>query len=173
MTAIDETIEWIEKFVIRHNLCPFAKHPHENEIIYYATNRGSKMEDLLQEAFDQILQLDRRSPKECTTSFYIIDSEPVSFIQLLDMIDLLETLMENFKLSSQFQLVAFHPEFEFHGEGRDAISNKVNQSPFPMIHILRRSQVQHAMASQNTVDEITSRNDLTLRELPKFKSTSS
>lgn len=167
MTAIEETIQWIDKFVIRHNLCPFAKEPHKNGLIHYEASTGHLTEELLQEAFDQILQLDSWSPAECSTSFFIINSTPVSFMQLLQYIDLLETLMEDFNLIGRFQLVPFHPEFEFQGAGRDAISNRVNQSPYPMMHILRSSQVEDATSSHKSDTEITRKNDLTLGRIYK------
>ena len=167
MSTVEKTKKWIEEFVIKLNLCPFAKHPHENQLIRYVRSKGQMTEELLQEGFDQILQLDQLSPEECSTSFFIIDSIPISFDLLLQLIEHLEALMETFNLDDQFQLVAFHPHFQFKAADRDSLSNQVNQSPFPMIHILRRSQVEEAMESKNSAAKITVQNDITLKGLSK------
>ena len=167
MNIIEETKEWIEEFVIKLNLCPFAKHPYDNQLIHYATSNGQIMEELLVEAFDQILQLDKWSPEECSTSFFVIDLPTISFDQLLQLIEHLEVLMETVNIDDQFQLVPFHPKFQFQEEARDALSNRVNQSPYPMVHILRSSQVEQAMKSENTASQITMQNDITLRNSSK------
>lgn len=168
--AITETIAWVETFVIGHGLCPFAKYPHENKQIHYETNTNSEAEELIQEAFNEVLRLDNLSPEECSTSFYIIDSTPLHFEALLDIIDILEQLLSAYHLSSSFQLVPFHPEFRFQGQYRGDSSNLVNQSPYPMIHILRTEEVEKAMKPYRSFEQISKANDITLQNLEKDKS---
>ena len=46
--------------------------------------------------------------------------------------------------SLDIQIVCFHPEFKFESLEDEDRANFVNRSPFPMIHILRKSEVQRA-----------------------------
>ena len=165
MGSITKTKEWIASFVIKHNLCPFAKFPHENQLIHYYLAKGEMLEELLKEAFEQIMELDQQSPKARSTSFFIIEAHSFTFDQLLLLIELLEELLKTAEIQDQYQLVAFHPEFQFKDKDRTSLSNRVNQSPHAMVHILRSSQVEQARQSEYSAAKITMQNDITLRGL--------
>ena len=49
------------------------------------------------------------------------------------------------KLGESFQLVPFHPKFEFQESTPTAVDNYTNRSPYPTFHILREEEVDYAV----------------------------
>ena len=64
-----------------------------------------------------------------------------------------------------YQLVGFHPRYQFAGTAVDDAENYTNRSPFPMLHILRESSVDRAVESSTDAAQITDRNISTLNRL--------
>ena len=44
-------------------------------------------------------------------------------------------------------MASFHPAFEFSGSQPDDRANFTNRSPWPMVHLLRESSVEKAVAA--------------------------
>ena len=159
--AIDECKEWISKFVIKHNICPFAKRVFDaNEIGYY-TETADSFEELAMNFIDRISKL------EDSTAFVIYRKQFTEFLDFLDFYYACEAILEDSKYDTKYQIVAFHPEYLFDGEIDSDPSNLTNRSPYPMIHILRRDHVERAIDSYGEIDDIPHRNIEFLRALHK------
>lgn len=159
--ALESCKEWIARFVIRHNICPFAQRVFvANDIAYY-TETASDYESLA------VSFLDRISTLRDVTAFLIYRTQFPQFLDFLDFYYACEAILEDSLFDDEFQIVAFHPEYIFEGEDVNDPSNMTNRSPFPMIHILRRSHVEKAIEAYGNVEDITARNIAYLRKLHK------
>lgn len=76
-----------------------------------------------------------------------------------------EAILEDSEFDAEYQVVAFHPEYLFAGEDPKDASHKTNRSPYPMIHVLRRDQVEKEIEAYGDTDEIPKRNIELLRKL--------
>jgi len=157
--AMEACKEWIAKFVIHHNICPFAKQVFENNQIGYFTERDTTFEKLALSFISRISNL------SYSTAFIIYRKQFPDFLEFLDFYYACEAILEDSEYNDQFQIVAFHPEYLFDGEDTDDPSNLTNRSPFPMIHILRRDHVEKAIEAYGDVDKIPERNIEYLRRL--------
>lgn len=80
------------------------------------------------------------------------------FFDYLDFIDEAEAYLIKAGYEGTYQLASFHPHYCFEGEAFDAPSNKTNQSPYPMIHILRETSLDQAIDAYGDTSEIPMRN---------------
>ena len=76
-----------------------------------------------------------------------------------------EATLEATNFHTQFQLAHFHPQYVFDGVESDDETNHTNRSPHAVLHILRWSQVRHAMETYPDVGRIPSRNQALLRAI--------
>lgn len=159
--ALEACKDWIVRFVIKHNICPFAQRVFEaNEIGYY-TESAKSLEELAMSFITRVSKLTD------DTAFVIYRTQFPEFLDFLDFYYACEAILEDSEYDNQYQIVAFHPEYLFAGEDANDPSNLTNRSPYPMIHILRRDHVEHAIYAYGDVDEIPKRNIEYLRNLHK------
>ncbi len=80
----------------------------------------------------------------------------------------MQQFLEENELDETFQLVGFHPVYQFEGEDVNARSNFTNRSPFPMIHIIREESMMKAIEGygESKVDQIPEKNINKLAALP-------
>ena len=64
-----------------------------------------------------------------------------------------------------YQLVGFHPQYQFAGTAVDDAENYTNRSPYSMVHILRESSVDRAVESSVDAALISDQNITTLNQL--------
>ncbi len=89
-----------------------------------------------------------------------------SFDDFLDFVALIELYLEQNELDTEFQLVAFHPNFIFEVEEIDSKSHYTNRSPYPTLHILREKSVEKATEEFGNVASIPQKN---IEKLEKMK----
>ena len=91
------------------------------------------------------------------TELAFLKETPASFVEttlivhpfvLNDFLDyndfsgwLVEDILEE-QFEDHFQLATFHPQYQFAQTTKGDPSNKTNQSPYPMLHILRSESVE-------------------------------
>jgi hypothetical protein len=63
------------------------------------------------------------------------------------------------------QIASFHPDYQFDGAAPQDISNFTNRSPFAMLHLLRESSVERAVAAYPNAEAIYDKNIQTLQAL--------
>ena len=63
------------------------------------------------------------------------------------------------------QLASFHPRFQFAGTAAEDVTNATNQSPYPMLHLLREASVDRAVAAFPDAGVIYEKNILTMQAL--------
>lgn len=164
---IECTQDWIENFVLAHNLCPFAHIPFKNHRIRYTLSPASDLALVLSAFIDELLWLEAHP--ETQTSFLIIDDHALPFLDYLDILATAEHTLEEANLQSHYQIASFHPQYCFEDAPQDDPANASNQSPFPMLHLLRCADVENARHSHPNVEGIPDRNIQYLRSLASHK----
>ena len=76
-----------------------------------------------------------------------------------------EALIRNNGYDGLFQIAGLHPQYEFAGSDPDDVANYTNRAPYPMLHLLRESSIDRAVAAFPDAAEIFERNIETMEKL--------
>jgi hypothetical protein len=147
---------WLEQTVIGMNLCPFAEAPYEKGAIDFHICESVEYENIYNEFIKTLEKLSKDSSIE--TSLLITPNVKSDFREYYDFILTLEDLLEENNLSTIYQLVAFHPEFQFEGLDKDDKANYVNRSPLPLIHILKTESIEKLGITPEDAEKISLEN---------------
>jgi len=161
--AIQQTRLWVEQVVIGLNLCPFAAKPVKDNKVTYIAAGDASMEQHLQQLADSFKQLD--SVTDIETSLLIFPESYPSFDDYLELLHLSNLLLDDLRYTGVYQIASFHPAYCFENSDEDDAANFTNRSPYPMLHIIRESSVEKAVASFEGIEQVPERNVSTLREL--------
>lgn len=165
MQKIEIVKKWIEDFVIKLDLCPFAKHPFSKGKIHFSEIDFETKESFLIGFWDEIERLETTPADQVSNSILIINNGLDDFLEYLEVFSLSEGLLKLQQQDDAFQLASFHPDYLFEGEGKESPRNYTNRSPFPMIHILRVEEVSAAIEFYDGVEEIPVNNKSKMEEL--------
>lgn len=103
--------------------------------------------------------------EDVETSFLILPSAFPDFRDFNDFQDVTQELLKLMDRVGTYQVVSFHPRYQFAGTTVEDAENYTNRSPFPMLHILRESSVDRAVESFADAAQITDQNITTLNRL--------
>ena len=154
---------WVEHFVLKHNLCPFAHKPFKDNQIEYTVLDSTEQMDVLIHLINTCQHL-QTSPVPQTV-LLILKQGFEDFDVYLELVDMAEELLIIENLSCEFQLASFHPEYRFEGTAHSDPANLTNRSPFPIVHILRCADVEQALKQHRDTLDIPKRNIELLRSL--------
>ncbi len=160
---IAATRRWVERLVVGHNLCPFARRELEGERVRFTVTAAEDEEGLLM-ALAEELELLRRFP-DIETTLLIHPQVLQDFLDYNQFLAACEALLLESGLEGVFQVASFHPDYQFAGTTADDAENYSNRSPYPMLHILREDSVARAVAGHPDVEGIPNRNIALLNEL--------
>ena len=163
-TILEESKAWIEKFIIRLNICPFAGPSFKQDRIEYQI--VEKCESVV--IIESFLKLVSKmiASTEFSNSFLIIP-EIGTFDHYLDLYYTCEDLLEESKTDQLIQLASFHPQYQYDGLENSDIANFRNRSPYAMIHLLRVEEVEQVIEQHNNTLEIPEINAEKLRRMGK------
>lgn len=161
--VIQQTKRWVNDVVIALNLCPFASRVVSENRIDYIVVRGDSLEQHLHQLADCFARLDETSDIE--TSLIIFPQSYSNFDDYLELLELANRLVEELGYAGIYQLASFHPQYLFAGSTEDDASNYTNRSPYPMLHLLRESSIEKAVASYKNVEVIPNNNIKKLQQL--------
>lgn len=167
-TYINRTKDWIAKFVVGLNLCPFAKHPLENGHIRYIVIPENDLTGIMNKILSEIDFLIDAPMHEVETTLIILPDVDLPFENFYDFGSIITDILEEHDYSDEVQLVAFHPQFRYERTDPEDVSNYTNRSPYPMMHLLRQLSIE-AAANEFMGLEIATRNQETLTQLGKKK----
>jgi len=162
---IKETVAWINDFVIKHNLCPFAHKPvSENKVRYVLVEEkiGTNLERFFLEEVNHLI-----SNPSVSNSFLVCPKLNDDFMAYINMIYQLEDLLSDKELNEGFQIASFHPSYQFAGTTIDDVSNRTNRSPHALIHILRGDEMEAAIKQHGKTDQIPIQNIAKMNKLFK------
>jgi hypothetical protein len=162
---IASTRQWLEKAVIGLNLCPFARAVYVREQIRYVVSGAETPEALLAELLGELQALAAADPERIETTLLIHPRTLTDFLDYNDFLGVADAAVEGLGLSGILQIASFHPRYQFAGSGPDDVENYTNRSPYPMLHLLRESSVERAVATFPDAAGIYEKNIATLRRL--------
>lgn len=162
---IDATRTWLEKAVIGLNLCPFAKAVHIKQQIRYVVSPATTPEALLEDLLAELHTLQDADPEQTDTTLLIHPHVLSDFLDYNDFLDIADAAAAEPEFDDAFQIASFHPDYQFADTAADDIGNYTNRSPYPMLHLLRETSVERAMAAFPEADAIFEKNMQTLNAL--------
>ncbi len=138
---------WLEKAVIGLNLCPFAKAVHVKGRIRWVLLEGVD-EAELRACIEAEMQMLADLPCEVTDTTLIVLTQALpEFLEFHWFVEALGPLLKRLGLRGILQVASFHPHFEFAGSQPHDRANFTNRSPWPIVHLLRESSVEKAVAA--------------------------
>ncbi|SHE98716.1 hypothetical protein SAMN02745148_01523 [Modicisalibacter ilicicola DSM 19980] len=161
ITSLDQTRAWVERFVVAHDICPFARRELERDSIRYVMASAENLEEALLALIDECRRLDDDPSIE--TTLLVLPNGVEDFDDYLDLLGLAEGLLEDQGYEGVYQLASFHPDYCFHGVDEDDPANYTNRSPHPMLHLLREASIERVLASFAHPERIPERNAALLR----------
>lgn len=147
---------WLTSFIIKYNICPFAKKEHDKDSIHYVVVDSKDTALCLEAVILECRRLDTEAEIETTLIIY-----PDYFIQFDDYLDFLsmaESLLIEQGYEGIYQLASFHPEYCFEGESQSDPANYTNRSPYPMLHLIREHSLEIALQTFPHPELIPQRN---------------
>lgn len=164
-SAIAAVQTWIEKAIIGLNLCPFAKAVHVKKQIRYVVSTATDEDALLEELAAELHTLHTIDAEVTDTTLLILTGMLADFLDYNDFLDSADELIETLELDGEIQIASFHPHYQFAGTQADDIENYTNRSPYPILHLLRESSIDQAVAAYPDAKNIYEKNMETLRKI--------
>jgi hypothetical protein len=161
--ACNATRAWVERFVIAHNVCPFARRELVRDAIRFVEVGIERWEPALEAMVDECRRLDAKP--EVETTLMVLRPGLEDFDDYLDFLDVAEALLVEQGYEGIYQLASFHPDYCFEGASADDPANFTNRSPWPMLHLLREAGLEHALAHYPDPEAIPERNIERMRQL--------
>ena len=147
---------WVEEVIVGLNFCPFAKPVVESGGLVYRVVNETSFEACLLALSDEFQRLQADSSIE--TSLLILPQGFDEFDDYLELLAVADALIEDQSYEGVFQLASFHPDYCFEGQSAKDASNYTNRSPYPMLHLLRESSIEQALATVASPEKIPARN---------------
>jgi hypothetical protein len=163
--VIAETRAWVDRAVIGLNLCPFARSVQLRQQVRYVETGAADVGSLAVALREELEGLATSDPAERETTLLIHPRVLGDFLDFNDFLEVADGLAQELELDGILQIASFHPRFQFAGTTADDVSNATNQSPYPTLHLLRESSVEHAVAALADPAAIYEQNIATLRAL--------
>lgn len=162
MNSVEVCKQWVEQVVIGHNFCPFAKPEYDSGRVHFVLSETTKIEAGLEALIKECEQLDDKA--EIETTLIVYSNLCNDFEDFLDFVDMASQLLEMQGYEGVYQLANFHPDYCFEGEAENDAANYTNRSPFPMLHLIRESSLEKALASYPQPEKIPENNIKLARE---------
>lgn len=156
---------WLERAVIGLNLCPFAKSVFVKKQVRYALSAAATADELLAEIEHEFDLLANTDPAQLDTTLLVHPRVMTDFLDYHFFLAEVDALMRNQELEGIFQVASLHPQYEFAGSDPDDIANYTNRAPYPMLHLLRESSIDRAVAAFPDAASIFERNIETMEKL--------
>ncbi len=163
-TIVEQTVEeiigqtqcWLDRIIIKHNICPFAKKERDKGSIRFSVNESSDVSQALEHLVLECEQLDANP--EIETTLFILTKIGRDFNDYLDFLDIANQLLIDQGCEGVYQLASFHPDYCFAQSTQDDAANYTNRSPHPTLHIIREKSLEKALQSYPEPELIPERN---------------
>lgn len=146
------TQHWLELIVIGLNLCPFAKREYQKKRIRFKQSMACDEQALLQDLIVELSLLNRQA--EIETTVLIVPNALSDFAEYNQFFSFVDTLIQEMELDGVFQVASFHPQYQFAGTQPDDVENYTNRAPYPILHILRETSLEHAIEQHPNTAQI-------------------
>lgn len=144
---------WVAKICSDMGICPFTSGAEMAGLpigpVHYAVDRSTSMEDMYARYWQEVVRVEGRSERDLATTLLIAPEFCIDNVEIFESFSTTLTQpLSALGVEDSIQLVFFHPHWSFRdgGErgGEGAAANYARRSPWPMINILRTSQVRAA-----------------------------
>ncbi len=159
------TRAWVAEAVIGLNLCPFAKAVYVKDQVRYVVSHADDEAGLAQQLLEELQHLQAADPELLDTTLLIHPRVLQDFYDYNNFLDVADQVLEDAELDGVIQIASFHPQYQFADALPDDIDNYTNRSPFPVLHLLRESSIDRAVAAFPEASAIFERNIATMRDL--------
>ncbi|MGL4768096.1 MAG: DUF1415 domain-containing protein [Formosimonas sp.] len=163
--VIRHTRAWLRHAVIGLNLCPFAKAVEVKEQIRYVVSHARDTDALFAQLCDELQHLATTPSEQTDTTLLIAPLVLHDFMAYNDFLSLADMAVAQLGYAGVLQIAAFHPQFQFADSTPDDIANATNQSPYPILHLLREASLDRAVAAFPNPATIFETNIQTMRTL--------
>jgi len=160
---IQQSKNWINDFIIAHNICPFAEQVVTNQSIDLDVINDSDYEECLVQLIQKLIVLDEN--KKIETALMIFPEAVKDFDDYLEFLAIANQLIEDQGFDDDYQLASFHPDYCFEGEATDDAANFTNRAPWPMLHLIRQSSIDKGLEFYKHPEQIPENNIKLTREL--------
>ena len=147
---------WVESVVVDLDLCPFAGRELRRERIRFAVTPATTAAELLASLQTELEKLDTHPAIE--TTLLIHPRVLQDFDDYNEFLDIADDLLGALGLVGTYQVASFHPHYRFAGTAAADVENYTNRSPYPMLHLLRESSLERAIARHADTEQIPLRN---------------
>ncbi|HEY9052376.1 MAG TPA: DUF1415 domain-containing protein [Gammaproteobacteria bacterium] len=158
---------WVKSVVVGLNLCPFAKRELVRNRVRFSVTEAVTEEQLL-EALQTELEL-LNNDETIETTLLIHPDVLQDFYDYNQFLDYVDDLLDQLELDGIYQVASFHPDYQFGGTEPDDVENYTNKSPYPMLHLIRESSLEQAIATYPDSDKIPERNIALLETMGREK----
>lgn len=166
---LELTHYWLSSIVVDLELCPFARKPFEKGAIRLIECTGNDPESWTAFLFDELEYLNEADPNQLSTTLIVYSNGPADFLDFNDLVGEFEDSLAEFGLDEHFQLVMFHPKFEFEGLDSTSTDHFINRSPYPTLQVIRAEEIANANFSPEKAEALSLANGRKLSELGKEK----
>jgi hypothetical protein len=163
--VISRTRRWLETAVIGLNLCPFAKAVHVREQIAWRVSTATSQAELAEDLRAALRELAAADAERLDTLLLIHPGVLADFDDYNAFLAQADRIVRKLRLEGELQVASFHPDYQFADSAPDQVDNATNRSPYPMLHLLRESSIERAVASYPDPERIYARNIASLRKL--------
>lgn len=158
---VDNTLRWIKEFIIAKQICPFAEAAIlKNEVGIKVLKSDPNFDLVLKKELQNFVD---EGSKKWSTYFMVIpflhnyDEFLEVYYVSAEMVDEIEEI--------PLQLVAFHPNHLYSGVDELDTVNFANRSPYPLIQILKKDQLDALDLSNDEKEGILQRNENLFSEI--------
>lgn len=163
--AASEVRIWLERAVVGLNLCPFARAPLVHGRLRIQVSQARDAEALLADLDGELTLLGERPSSEIETTLLVHPYALNDFGDYNDFLTIADMAVRTRGMEGEIQIASFHPDYQFADSDPDDIENYTNRAPHPILHLLRETSIDAAVAAMPDTDAIYKRNKKTLRSL--------
>ena len=163
------TLRWLQEVVIEYNLCPFAQRELHRKSIKFVVTDADNETDLLQALETELCALLKDHAIE--TSLLVHPLVLTKFDQYNQFLDIADALLDQLGLVGEIQIASFHPDYQFANTQVSDAENFTNRSPYPMLHLLRESSLEKAIAGHPDASSIPDQNIQRMNKIGSAKLT--
>lgn len=159
------TRRWLERAVIGLLLCPFAKAVYVRQQVRIHVSDATCLPQLRDTLRRELLHL-AATPADTTDTTLLVHPQVLQdFFAYNDFLGEADALVRRLKLEGVLQIASFHPDYCFADSTPADAANNTNRAPYPMLHLLRETSIDRAVAAYPSPDGIIARNIATMRQL--------
>ena len=148
------TQRWVGAVMSDMGVCPFTQCADRAGLpvgqVFYCVDRSTGFEDVYAKYWHEVTRLEQNPEKEIATTLLVLPEFCIDQLELFESFtNTLTQPLTALGIEELLQLVFFHPLWSFRDGGARAsadgqAANYARRSPWPMINLLRTSQVRAA-----------------------------